>query len=300
MEWTLYLGVGLASLALPSLWWAMSGSEPIRVSRSGSFGDSDDLRQVVLSRSAQDRVVASGWAWLAGHARRFTPQGRLDVLEHKARLAGVGERWSTDRLLAVKILAGAAGAALGFMALLASPGLLGVSLMIGLPLLGFTSVDRFLGIAAAKRQAMIELKLADTLDQVTISVEAGLGLEAALARVVETGDGPVAEEFGRMLQDIQLGMARSDALDELLERTDVRDLRHFVLALRQAERAGIPVAKVLRVQSAELREKRRQSAEERAQKIPVKIVGPLIMFILPALMTVLLGPAVIRVLREFS
>jgi tight adherence protein C len=135
------------------------------------------------------------------------------------------------------------------------------------------------------------------MDQLTISVEAGLGFDAALARVSTAGQGPLAEELRRLLGEIKVGVPRREALRHLLDRTEVQELRHFVLALQQAEEYGLPVARVLRVQAAELRIKRRQRAEEQAMKVPVKIVFPLVLCIFPSLFVVLLGPAVIRVMR---
>jgi tight adherence protein C len=116
-----------------------------------------------------------------------------------------------------------------------------------------------------------------------------------MARAARSGRGPLAEELRRVLQDIQVGVPRSQALDQLLQRTDVHDLRHFVIALTQAERYGVPIAQILRVQSVELREKRRAHAEEEAQKLPVKLLFPLIVCILPVLFIVLVGPAAIRI-----
>jgi tight adherence protein C len=131
----------------------------------------------------------------------------------------------------------------------------------------------------------------------TIAVEAGLGFETAMARAGRTGTGPLAEEIVRTLQEIQIGVPRSKAMRNLADRTEQDDLRHFVLAVVQAESYGIPVADVLKTQAAEQRLKRRQSAEERAMKIPVKIIFPLILCILPTLFIVILGPAVIQISR---
>ena len=139
-----------------------------------------------------------------------------------------------------------------------------------------------------------------TLDQITISVEAGLGFEAAMARAAKTGEGPLTEELSRALSEIQLGSARQQALRGLVDRTNVPELRHFVLAILQAENYGLPIAHVLRIQAKELRVKRRQRAEERALKIPVKIVFPLAVCILPTLFIVILGPAAIRIFEFFS
>lgn len=157
--------------------------------------------------------------------------------------------------------------------------------------------DAILHARGRERQAAILKELPDTLDQLTISVEAGLGFDAALSRVAVSGTGPLAEELTRLLAEIKVGVPRSESLKKLLTRTDVYELRHFILALQQAEQFGLPVARVLRIQSGELRVKRRQRAEETAMKVPVKIVFPLVFCIFPALFVVLLGPAMIRVAR---
>jgi len=163
--------------------------------------------------------------------------------------------------------------------------------------LGYLAPDVILYGRGADRQQQILRELPDTLDQLTISVEAGLGFDAALQRVAASGTGPLAEELTRVLSEIKVGVPRGESLKKLLTRTSVHELRHFILALQQAEQFGLPVARVLRIQSGELRMKRRQRAEEAAMKIPVKIVFPLVVCIFPSLFVVLLGPAMIRVAR---
>jgi tight adherence protein C len=128
-------------------------------------------------------------------------------------------------------------------------------------------------------------------------VEAGLGLDAAMARVAKVGDGPLASELLRTLQDMRSGMSRAEALRALAERADVPELRQFVSAVIQADSHGVPIARVLRIQSRELRTKRRQLAEEKAMKLPVKVLFPTVAFIFPALFVVLLGPAVMQIGR---
>lgn len=150
------------------------------------------------------------------------------------------------------------------------------------------------------RQHLIEKELADTIDQVTMSVEAGLGFEAALARVARAGSGPLSEELSRTLREIQLDIPRHEALRALADRTDVADLDTFVLAVIQSERYGLPVAQVLQVQAEEIRDKRSQRAEERALRIPVLLIFPLAFCIFPAMFIVLLGPAVIRIVRDLG
>jgi tight adherence protein C len=142
--------------------------------------------------------------------------------------------------------------------------------------------------------------LPDTLDQVTVCVEAGLGFEGALARAARSGSGPLADEIVRTMQDIQLGVPRKDALRRLGDRNGVEELRRFVLAVVQAEGYGVPIARVLRLQAAELREKRRQSAEEHAQKIGIKLLFPLVTCILPTVFIVILGPAIIGLMNGLA
>jgi tight adherence protein C len=168
-----------------------------------------------------------------------------------------------------------------------------------LAVVAYIAPDAMLSRKASERQALIERELPDVIDQITVSVEAGLGFDAALARAARTGHGTFAAELMRVLQDIQVGLSRDAALDRLLQRTDVSDLRHVVLAIRQSERYGLPIASILRIQSSELREKRRAKAEEKAMQIPVKIVFPLVFCILPALFVVVLGPAALQIRDNF-
>ena len=140
----------------------------------------------------------------------------------------------------------------------------------------------------------------DALDLLTISVESGLGFDAALAQVARNTDGPLAEEFARVLQEMQIGLGRGAAMRALGDRTHVPELKGFVSAMVQADALGIPVAQVLRVQSREIRTKRRQRAEEQAQKVAIKILIPLIFCILPCLFIAVLGPAALGIMEAFS
>ncbi|WP_220388043.1 type II secretion system F family protein [Ornithinimicrobium cerasi] len=151
-----------------------------------------------------------------------------------------------------------------------------------------------------KRRAAIQKALPDTLDQMTIAVEAGLGFESAMAHVARNGAGPLSEELIRTLQDIQVGQPRRDAYQALADRSPEPDLKRFLRAIIQAERHGVSVARVLATQASEMRLKRRQRAEEKAMKIPVKVVFPLILTILPVLFIVVMGPGVLNIIDAFS
>lgn len=292
------------SAAVALLWWAVAAGRP-QVSRAESnlvqgIVAPTDLRAIMLSRSASDRAVLPVMHQLAGLVRRVLPAGQLRNLEARLAFAGRPAVWPIERVLAAKVLLGASGAALGGLAFSSNPGMQSVAFAAAATGLGAFGPDLVLSRLARERQQAIQVALPDTLDQITICVEAGLGFEAAMARAGSSGHGPLAEELVRTLQEMQLGATRGQALRALIARTYAPDLRRFVLALVQAESYGLPIADVLRTQSAELRVKRRQRAEEHAMKIPVKVIFPLVLCILPTLMIAVLGPAGIRMSRFFA
>jgi tight adherence protein C len=170
----------------------------------------------------------------------------------------------------------------------------------GVAVIGFFAPNLYLYQTAHERAERLQKDLPDAIDLLTISVESGLGFDAAVQQVARNTEGPLAEELSRMLREMQIGQGRADALRAMGERTNVPDVRSFVGAMVQADSFGIPVAQVLRVQSAEMRVKRRQRAEEKAQQVPVKITIPLIFCILPTLFIAVMGPAVLSILDSFS
>jgi tight adherence protein C len=203
--------------------------------------------------------------------------------------------------VAFKIVFAIGGLVLGLMLaqLLPFTGLLKVGAVALLTLLGYTAPSAAIAARASKRQKEIRKALSDTMDLLTISVEAGLGFDAALGQVVRNVPGPLSDEISRMLQEMQIGVSRTESLRHLTERTEVPELDGFVLSMIQADKYGVGVAKVLRSQSQELRQKRRQRAEETAQKVPLKLLFPTIFMLLPALFVVILGPGVIKIYESF-
>jgi tight adherence protein C len=294
------LAAAAVAASLPLLWWAIAATraESRTVDRSVLMGNGPtDLRTAVLQRSATDRAVLPTVATLAGFGRRLTPVGWAEALDRRLLLVGRPPAWPLERILTAKVVLGAIFTGLGFLWFTAGPSTLRLLGWIFVGALAYFAPDLLLHSRGQERQAAIGKALPDTLDQMTISVEAGLGFETAMARAGRTGTGPLADELVRTLQEVQLGVPRSKAMRNLADRTDQADLRHFVLAVIQAESYGIPIADVLRTQAAEQRVKRRQRAEERAMKIPVKIIFPLILCILPTLFIVILGPAAIQISR---
>ena len=266
----------------------------------GDGGEATDPWAARLDEGPLDRLLIPAVQGLGRGIRRISPVGWIDRLERKVKLAGSPANWTVERALAAKVGLGFGGILLGLQ--WSGGALTGTALFAAAAFgfAGYAAPEAILSRRARERQDAIRRALPDTLDQLTISVEAGLGFDAALTRVSETGAGPLAEELRRLLSEVRVGVLRADALRHLLDRTDVQELRQFVLALQHAEQFGLPIAKVLRVQSDELRVKRRQRAEEESLKIPVKIVFPLVLCIFPALFVVLLGPAVIRVIRALG
>ena len=303
MPLSIWLSAAALAGALPLAWWAVAStrvkSEQVRSNLAAGFEYFTDMRRVVLEQSPQDRLARPTVAALARRARKITPAGMIDALERRISLAGLSDQWPIDRLLAIKLIVGAAGVIFGLLCFLSHPSFMMFVLFGIVGGASFMLPDVWMGHRADARQREIERSLADALDQITVCVESGLSFEAAVARVAD-GKGPLADELMHLLQDIQIGIPRSQALEQLLTRTDVADLRGFVHSFTHAERYGIPIAHVLRTQSIEMREKRRQRAEERAMKIPVKLVFPLILCILPALFVVVAGPGVIRITQAFG
>ena len=175
-----------------------------------------------------------------------------------------------------------------------------ILVIIGVTLAGFFAPSMYLYQRTYDRSARIQRELPDAIDLLTISVESGLGFDAALQQVAYNTEGPLADEFSRVLREMQIGSSRSEALRALAERSNLSELRSFVSSMVQADAFGIPIANVLRVQSSEMRVKRRQRAEEKAQQVPVKMTIPLIFCILPSLFIVVMGPAVLQVMDSFK
>jgi tight adherence protein C len=268
-------------------------------------GDSADsianLRNEQLRRSALERLMLPFAGKVVSSITRLTPLDLYGRVNRLIVLAGNPPAFTAERIVAFKIVFAIVGLVVGLMLaqLLPFTGLLKVGAVALLTLLGYTAPSAAIAARASKRQKEIRKALSDTMDLLTISVEAGLGFDAALGQVVRNVPGPLSEEISRMLQEMQIGVSRSEALRHLTERTEVPELDGFVLSMIQADKYGVGVAKVLRSQSQELRQKRRQRAEETAQKVPLKLLFPTIFMLLPALFVVILGPGIIKIYEAF-
>jgi tight adherence protein C len=237
--------------------------------------------------------------WLRVLAVRLSPAGIATTLQRRLDLAGNPSRWTPDRILAAKGLGLFILGGLGGLYGLRTIGLLIAGAAVAATA-GFFLPDILLYNAGVKRQEKIQKALPDALDLLTVCVEAGLGFDAALAQVARNTTGPLAAEFSRVLQEMQIGKSRSQALRAMTDRTTVPELRSFVSALVQAGELGITIAGVLREQAKEMRLRRRQRAEEKAQKVPVKILFPLVFCLFPSLFIVIIGPGGISIAHMFG
>lgn len=225
---------------------------------------------------------------------RVSPAGRLDLIRRRIVYAGMEQSLTPQRVAAYKALA---GVVLFLLGMTGSPIALPTPFWaIFLGVAGSILPDIWLDSRARERQAHVARDLPEALDLLAISVEAGLGLEQAIEVVTENLHGPLGDEFTRMLREIELGVSRRAALNELRSRTDVPELSSFVVALVQADQVGAPIAEVLRVQAEQVRLKRRQRAKEKAAQLPVKILFPLVLFIFPSLFVVTIGPGAINIM----
>ncbi len=221
-------------------------------------------------------------------------------LQHRLDLAGNPAAWLPERVLAVKG-AGLVGGVLVGLLLGAKHGpAVAVLFILVLGAAGMVAPDMIVRNLGEKRQLKLQRQLPDAMDMLTVCVEAGLGFDSAMGRVARNLSGPVAEESARVLQEMQFGMSRTEALRSLAARTDVAELRTFVAAMVQSGELGISIGDVLREQSRQMRIKRRQRAEEMAQKLQVKLLLPLITCLLPSIFVVVLGPAIIHLMQFFS
>ena len=254
-----------------------------------------------IDRPFGERVLQPTMERLTRAGRRLTAADQTDGLRLKLDLAGNPAGWDVDRVIAFKSLGALIGLVVSLLLGVALGNLLvAIGLGVALTLLGFYAPNIVLYQVAYNRTERMRKELPDALDLMTISVEAGLSFDAAVAQVAKNTSGPLAEEFFRVLQEMQIGTGRGDAIRALGERTDLPELRGFTSAMLQADAFGIPIANVLRVQARELRVKRSQRAEELAQKVPIKILFPLIFCILPLLFIAILGPAAIQIVRNLG
>lgn len=294
MTTTAILAIAMLSIAILVLAWLLIGGGGISRRRARELLRRGLEATPTTGRANQRR---RGFSELAAS---LYPAPARSYLERLIVRAGRPVPWPVERVVAAKIvlLIAMGGLGLFYVTLVRTP--LAAGLGIFLALLGFFFPDLRLYSVGVERRQAISLQLPDTLDQMSIAVQAGLGFDAAMIRVARNGKGALAGEMIRAMQDIQVGQPRRVAYADLGERCGVPELRRFMRAIVQAETYGLALADVLHTQADEMRVQRRQRAEMKAMEIPVKVVFPLILCIMPAMFIVLVGPAGIRIAEALA
>lgn len=264
--------------------------------------DAPEVLKEELERPFSERVIAPLGERLVGIGRRITRADTGHRIQRRLDIAGNPTGWDVSRIIGLKVLGlGVLGTLAFLYAAFGGSSLLMLLLITaGVGSFGYVLPNILLYNAGEKREKLMRNALPDAIDLLTVSVEAGLGFDAAVDRVARNTKGPLAGEFFRLLQEMQIGVGRGDAMRAVAERTTLEDLKSFCLAMVQADSLGVPIGRVLRIQSKEMRTKRRQRAEEKAMQVPVKIMVPLVLFILPSLFLVVLGPAGISMVDTFT
>lgn len=258
------------------------------------------LEEIELSQHFFQRIILPFFNQVGKIASRFTPQATLESARRRLEMAGSPMNLDPAVFLVFRFILAFLFGGLVFVVYLVSGRnwLQGLGLSVVFLLVGFFFPDLWLSGRVAARQKGIFRAMPDALDLLTICVEAGLGFDASMAKVNEKWDNDLALEFGRVIQEIRLGKLRRDALRDMAERLGVAELTSFVAAVIQSEQLGVSMAKVLRIQSDQMRVRRRQMAEEEAHRAPIKMIFPIGLLIFPSILIILLGPAAMKLLRS--
>jgi len=293
------MGVGVVGLIVAGLASSSSSDEvAIRLEEFASRSAPVTLEEIELSQPFSQRVIRPILETAASFVTRFAPAVALERTAHQLELAGRPYNWGPTEYFGVRVLASLLLGVFAFLILTVSGQLLTtriIGTLIGLAL-GYLLPALWLRSTIQRRQDEVVKALPDALDLLTICIEAGLGFDAAMSKVAEKWDNELSRAFARAIQEIQLGKLRREALREMDHNLEVPDITSFVAAVIQADQLGVSMAKVMRIQSEQMRIRRRQRAEEKAHQAPVKMLFPLVFLIFPAIYIVLLGPAILVLL----
>ncbi len=297
---------GVAALAILLIFLGLAGNAPAdpvqaRLTQLGTM-QAKSLEELELQQPFVERTLRPLATRLSGFVARVTSQSFSERTEKRLALAGHPGNLRVGDWLGIKAIGALVGAGALFLifGLLQGNFAAGLGLAVVGLLAGYTLPEFWLGGRVKKRQKAILLQIPDALDLLTISVRAGLGFDGALGKVVEKLKGPLTDEFRRALAEIRVGKTRRESLRDIVARTEVPALTNFIGAIIQAEQLGVSISKVLQVQSEQLRIERRQRAEEMAAKAPIKMLFPLVGCIFPSLFIVILGPALILIMKNLG
>jgi tight adherence protein C len=271
----------------------------VSVRRAATYGRME-VPSGTPDEGVKERLVTPISEWLSRWALRVNPRSSTDTVRQRLMAAGLGLRITPTGFLAFKGFLALGGIFLG--SLIGSGkgfgGVLMGAMFIGA--IGFLGPDYALTLKSRARKEKVKAELPDALDLLAVSVEAGLGFDASLAKINEHMEGPLAEEFGLTLSEMRIGEGRQEALKRLADRVDAQELSAFTRAIIQADQLGTSLGRILRVQAADARLRRQAAAEEKAMKAPIKMLFPTVLFIFPAMFLVILGPAILNVQKLFG
>jgi tight adherence protein C len=296
-------GLGIATVVIVVVGLASSGPSgdvAVRLEEFASRATPLTLEEIELSQPFTQRVVAPILKGLAGFITRFTPANTIEDIRHKLELAGRPYNWGPTEFFGFRVLGGVVLGVFAFLLLWMGKQSFQIHLIgtiVGAAL-GFMLPVLWLSGKIRRRQDEIIKALPDALDLLTICVEAGLGFDAAMAKVAEKWENELSRAFGRVIHEIRLGKLRREALREMEHNVGVTDVTSFVAAVIQADQLGVSMSKVMRIQSEQMRIKRRQRAEEKAHQAPIKMLFPMVFLIFPSIYIVLLGPAVLVIMKS--
>lgn len=299
--YSLLFGIAVGGVVLTLLYGLLSGAETDTVEEDRIFSIASTpvtLEEVELSQPFAERVLKPNISKILTALGRLTPQRNLQELQHRLEVAGRPYGWTVVSFVGLRLLAAIVLGVVGFVVTIPTDIVLGRQLLLaaGLAGLGYFLPVLWLNSHTRRRQRALLRALPDGLDMLNICVGAGLGFDAALSRVGEQWETPLADEFNRVVAEIRLGKTRRQALLDLARRTEVMEIENFVATIVQADQLGVSIAKVLATQAEQMRILRRQRAEEQARQATIKLLFPLVFLIFPALLAVLLGPAIPRII----
>jgi tight adherence protein C len=295
----------LVSGAVLSLLWGMrarSQMRSIEVERFYTTATKVTVEEVELSRSFGDRVIRPAISSLLAFLGRLAPRRNLDEIQHRLEIAGRPYGWTVVDFMGLRVLSAGTLALLylmlTFLGDLSGP--IRLLLAVAMGFIGFYVPNFWLSRRAGQRKSAIRRALPDGLDMLNVCVGAGLGFDAALSRVSERWRNPLGDELNRVFVEIRLGRPRHQALQDLAYRTGVVEVENFVATIIQSDQLGVSIAKVLQTQAEQMRILRRQRAEEEARQATIKLLFPLVFLIFPAMLAVLLGPAIPQLMEALG
>lgn len=301
---SLLFGLAVGGMVLTLLLGLRAGTEARTVEQERMYTVSTalTLEDVELSQPFSERVLRPTFATILGFLGRLTPQRNIQELQHRLDVAGRPNNWSVVNFVGLRLFSALMVTVVVFvLSLLGDMNFAQRLLLTGsLGALGYYLPILWLNRRVSQRKQGILRALPDGLDMLNICVGAGLGFDAALGRVGDLWQTPLADEFNRVVAETQLGKSRRQALLDMANRTEVMEVENFVATIVQADQLGVSIAKVLRTQSEQMRILRRQRAEEQARQAGIKLLFPLVFLIFPAMFAVLLGPAVPQLMEALG